>query len=113
MQQKLDALCKRMRKTRRLSATANPLDQPGAKRRWTRPEPDAEESVALASPESDSEESVAPEPRVRLDIDCLPEDLIAVLHRAHGRRGGQKLRACLPAVAEGAGPGPARRDASQ
>jgi hypothetical protein len=40
----------------------------------------------------------APPPPTRLDIDCLPEDLIAVLRRAHGEdvRARPCQRGCLP-----------------
>ena len=41
-----------------------------------------EEGVAAASP--DAAEAPAAEPSPRLDLDCLPEDLISVLRRAHG-----------------------------
>ncbi|MBC8013236.1 MAG: caspase family protein [Methyloceanibacter sp.] len=98
VRQKLNALCKLTEETAALEPTAQPLDQPEVEGALASPEPDSEESVALASPESDSEEGVALEPRVRLDIDCLPEDLIAVLHRAHGPGVAVKSceKACLP-----------------
>ncbi len=49
----------------------------------------------------------------RLDLDCLPDDLIALLRRAHGVRCGRSLRAaCLPSP-NGLDQSPARRAASQ
>lgn len=103
VRQKLNALCKLTEPTA-LEPTVT-VDQPEVEGALDSPgpdseesvEPDAEERVALASPESDSEEDVALEPRARLDIDCLPEDLIALLHRAHGSGVAVKSceRACL------------------
>jgi hypothetical protein len=105
VRQKLDALCKLTEQTAALEPTPQPLDQPEVEATpdslesdGEESDSDGEESVALASPESDGEESVAPESRVRLDIDCLPEDLIALLQRAHGPSVAVKSceRACLP-----------------
>ncbi|MEX1059983.1 MAG: caspase family protein, partial [Methyloceanibacter sp.] len=111
VRQKLNALCKLTEESAALEPTAQPLDQPEVEgalaplesdsEEGVAPAPlesDSEENVALASPESDTEESVALEPKVHLDIDCLPEDLIALLHRAHGPGVAVKSceRACLP-----------------
>jgi len=98
VRQKLDSLCKITEETAALEPTTQPLDQPEVEAALDSPESDesdSEESVALASPESDGEEAVALEPRVRLDIDCLPEDLIALLQRAHGP--GVAVKSCEPA----------------
>lgn len=112
VRQKLNSLCKITEETAAIEPTAQPLDQPEAEaapdspesdesdseESVASPESDGEESVALAS-EPDGEESVALEPRARLDIDCLPEDLIALLQRAHGPGVAVKAceRACVPA----------------
>ena len=98
VRQKLDSLCKLTEHTAALEPATQPLDQPEVEAAPDSPESDEEESVALAPLESDSEESVALESRVRLDIDCLPEDLIALLQRAHGPGVAVKSceRACLP-----------------
>ena len=98
VRQKLDSLCKLTEQTAALEPATQPLDQPEVEAAPDSPESDEEESVALAPLESDSEESVALESRVRLDIDCLPEDLIALLQRAHGPGVAVKSceRACLP-----------------
>ncbi len=98
VRQKLNSLCKLTEQTAALEPTTQPLDQPEVEAAPDSPESDEEESVALAPLESDSEESVALEPSVRLDIDCLPEDLIALLQRAHGPGVAVKSceRACLP-----------------
>jgi len=98
VRQKLDSLCKLTEQTAALEPARQPLDQPEVEAAPDSPESDEEESVALAPLESDSEESVALESSVRLDIDCLPEDLIALLQRAHGPGVAVKSceRACLP-----------------
>ena len=98
VRQKLDSLCKITEETAALEPTTQPLDQPEVEAAPDSPESDEEESVALAPLESDSEESVALESSVRPDIDCLPEDLIALLQRAHGPGVAVKSceRACLP-----------------
>ncbi|MGH6831651.1 MAG: hypothetical protein ACRECM_01305, partial [Methyloceanibacter sp.] len=111
VRQKLDSLCKLTEQTAALEPTTQPLDRPEVEAAPDSPGSDGEESVALASPESDESDgeesvalaspesdSVALEPRVRLDIDCLPEDLIALLQRAHGPGVAVKSceRACLP-----------------
>jgi len=99
VQQKFAVLCKRPEETAALEPTARPSDQPEVEGALDSPESDTEESVALASPEPGSEEDVALEPKVPLDIDCLPEDLIALLRRAHGLGVSVKSceRACVPA----------------
>jgi len=98
VRQKLDSLCKLTEQTAALEPARQPLDQPEVEAAPDSPESDEEESVALAPLESDSEESVALESSVRPDIDCLPEDLIALLQRAHGPGVAVKSceRACLP-----------------
>lgn len=101
VRQKLDSLCKLTEQTAALEPTTQPLDQPELEAAPDSPESDesdGEESGALAPLESDGEESVALEASVRLDIDCLPEDLIALLQRAHGPGVAVKSceRACLP-----------------
>ncbi|HEX9753672.1 MAG TPA: caspase family protein [Methyloceanibacter sp.] len=100
VQQKLDELCKKkaeeIAKAERL---ADPLYQPEGEEASDSAEAEVEaDDMALASTDSESEESVPVEPKVRLEIDCLPEDLIALLQRAHGPGVAVKSceRACLP-----------------
>jgi hypothetical protein len=60
-------------------------------------EADASTVTAALAPEAPAEPVVEEEPPVpptRLSIDCLPEDLIGVLRRAHGD--GVRARACHP-----------------
>jgi len=114
VQQKLVELCRRKEEElAEAAARADPLYQPEGE---TVPEPAAapgeeEEAESDAGTEVEVEqgggvenvaaledESDAAESGKRLDIDCLPEDLIAVLQRAHGL--GQSIprcaRTCLP-----------------
>ncbi len=84
VQQKLASLCKDKEETAALEP-APPADQP---------QPDA-----TAASEAPDGEDVAPNRPASLDIDCLPDDLIALLRRAHGP-GVTVSRcetACLPA----------------
>jgi hypothetical protein len=57
-----------------------------------------EDAVAGLSDSEEPEDSSATEAKVRLDIDCLPEDLAGVLQRAHGAGRSIKRceRICLP-----------------
>jgi hypothetical protein len=67
-------------------------------------------TAALAAPaESPTPlvEEELPEPLTRLDIDCLPEDLIGVLRKAHGD--SVRARACAP----GCLPSPSELDQAQ
>ncbi|MGD9502289.1 MAG: caspase family protein [Methyloceanibacter sp.] len=63
----------------------------------------ASDDVAYAPEEEAAAEAAAPSgPRVRLDLDCLGEDLVAVLRRAHGL--GVEAATCeRPCVAPPAG----------
>ena len=86
VRQKLDSLCPET--TAALQAAAPQADQPE--------EPQvAPDAAPVASPEG---EEAAEEPGPSLDIDCLPEDLIALLRRAHGPGVAVNRceRACLP-----------------
>jgi hypothetical protein len=100
VQEKLAALCKQKAEEAAAAAIlADPLYQPEGDEASDSAESDAEnDTVALASPDSGSEQSVAPEPKARLDLDCLPDTLISVLRRAHGLGVAVKAceRACLP-----------------
>jgi hypothetical protein len=104
VQQKLEELCKKKaEEIAEAERLADPLYQPEGEESSAATEPDVEEDeLALAptdsSADSESEESVALEPKPRLDIDCLPEELVAVLQRAHGpgRTIKQCERTCLP-----------------
>jgi Caspase domain len=104
VQQKLTALCKAQEEAAAAAAArADPLYQPvdEAAPEVADSDTDQVEETALALPESEEEEkdSIAPKPKARLDIDCLPEDLVAVLQRAHGPGRPVKRceRMCLPA----------------
>jgi hypothetical protein len=57
---------------------------------------EADATVALTLPAKSAPliEEEAPEPLTRLEIDCLPEDLIGLLRKAHG--GSVRARACAP-----------------
>lgn len=105
VQQKLLALCKqKAEETAAAAARADPLYQPEGEEGDTQEEnpTDADsaeaemETVALDDPEQ--EESAPLAPTIRLDIDCLSEDLLAVLQRAHGPGRSVKRcdRSCLP-----------------
>jgi hypothetical protein len=101
---KLEALCKQ--KAEEIAAAerrADPLYQPegeeAADAGAAGPEDEAaEDEVALAETEVVEEEAAPLDPGVRLDIDCLREDLVAVLQRAHGPgRSVQRCEmSCLP-----------------
>jgi hypothetical protein len=94
VQQKIAELCKTQEDGAPLDAAADPL-APQQEAGSTDPlTPDEDESLA-AEPASDDvayapdgegvePEEVEPGPHVRLDLDCLSEDLVAVLRRAHG-----------------------------
>jgi hypothetical protein len=100
VQEKLAALCRqKAEEAARAAILADPLYQPEGDEAVAVAEPDtASDDVALAAPETGGEEAPAPEPKARLDLDCLPETLIAVLRRAHGLGVEVKTceRACLP-----------------
>ena len=104
VQQKLVALCKqKAEETAAAEARADPLYQPEGEEEENLTDTAAgvaeDEEVALAALESEEEDIAPVEPRVRLDIDCLSEDLVAVLQRAHGPGRSVKRceRLCLPA----------------
>jgi len=101
VQQKLAVLCKqKAEEVARAAILADPLYQPEDDEAVAAAEPDsATEGAALASPETSGEEAPTPEPKARLDLDCLPETLVSVLRRAHGVGVAVKAceRACLPA----------------
>jgi caspase domain-containing protein len=100
VQQKLTELCQqRAEEAAKAAILADPLYQPEGDEALAVEEPDsATEEVTMATPETGGEEAPAPEPKARLDLDCLPETLIAVLRRAHGLGVAVKAceRACLP-----------------
>ncbi len=99
VQEKLTALCQqKAEETARAAILADPLYQPEGEEASETTEPDAD-TAALASADADSEQEPAPEPRARLDLDCLSQDLIAVLRRAHGVGVAVKQceHACVPA----------------
>jgi hypothetical protein len=98
VQQKLDELCKKKaEEIAEAERRADPLYQPEGEEQ---PEVEATAVEGEAAEETGAQsDDVAPvEPRARLDIDCLPEELIAVLQRAHGpaRTIERCERACLP-----------------
>jgi hypothetical protein len=106
VQQKLMDVCKaREEAAAAAAARADPLYQPEPGE-IVEPGPDAagsdeeggDDQAALALPEAEEAEA-ALEPRRRLDLDCLAEDLIALLQRAHGRARAVRAcdRPCLPA----------------
>ncbi len=117
VQQKIAELCKTQQDGAPLDAAADPLAPPQEAETAEPQNPDAEtgaeESLAGDSPSDDvayasdggegaEQEAVEPGPRVRLDIDCLSEDLVAVLRRAHGL--GVEVATCeRPCVAPPAG----------
>jgi Caspase domain len=96
VQQKLVALCKqKAEETAAAEARADPLYQPeGEEEDLADADADdaEDEAVALAPFESEEGDIAPVEPRVRLDIDCLPEDLVGVLQRAHGP--GRSVKRC-------------------
>ena len=91
VQQKLAELCKQPDETATLDTIGGVSEQTEVDINLDSPEP--EQDVAAASP--DSAEAPAAEPSERLDLDCLPEDLISVLRRAHGL--GVSVPRCEPA----------------
>jgi hypothetical protein len=105
VQQKLVAVCKqKAEETAAAAARADPLYQPEGEAGETHEEDSADadpgdaevETAALDAPEE--EDSAALAPAERLDIDCLPEELVAVLQLAHGPGRSVKRcdRSCLP-----------------
>lgn len=106
VQQKLTELCKAHEEAAAAAAArADPLYQPED---GEVPDSDSsaseeggeddEQDAALAFPEAEDEAGIALEPRARLDLDCLSEDLVALLQRAHGPGRSIKRceRQCLP-----------------
>jgi len=101
VQQKLAALCQQKEEEIvAAEARADPLYQPEGEAASDLAEPgegeeEVDEVADLTEPEEDA---VAVGGEERLDIDCLPEDLVAVLQRAHGLGGSVKRceRTCLP-----------------
>ena len=107
---KLEALCKQ--KAEEIAAAerrADPLYQPEGEEAGAAAADleaanadlegaEADDEVALADTEAVVQEAAPPAPGIRLDIDCLPEDLVAVLQRAHGpgRSVRRCERSCLP-----------------
>jgi hypothetical protein len=98
VQQKLTELCQqKAEETARAAILADPLYQPEDGEAVVAVEPDTtSEEAAMAAPEAGGEG--ASDATARLDLDCLPETLIAVLRRAHGLGVAAKAceRACLP-----------------
>jgi hypothetical protein len=107
VQEKFASLCKAPEET----AAIDPLapDQPDAAATAEPAEANPESEVAAvsaddASPETDGAESGEPlgqdaaaAPKARLDLDCLPQDVLALLRRAHGADTGVNAceRACI------------------
>jgi hypothetical protein len=101
VQMKLDELCKKKaEEIAEAERRADPLYQPEGEPPSDAVDAAAEESsdVAPEAPVTSGEETGPSEPRARLDLDCLPEQLIAVLQRAHGpgRTIQRCERVCLP-----------------
>ena len=91
VQQKIAALCKSSEDT----AAVEPVDPAQAEEDLV--VAPVEDGAAPAVPEAADAEAV-PAPRVRLDIDCVAEDLVALLRRAHGL--GVAVKSCeRPCVA--------------
>jgi caspase domain-containing protein len=94
VQQKVASLCKSPETTAALESA------PAAEALEPAPAADQAEADATADPDALESEEIAPlDPPARLDIDCLPDDLIGLLRRAHGS-GVTVSRcdaACLPA----------------
>ena len=91
VQQKLDELCKE-----EPVAEPEPEPEPEAP---AKAEADADDVTAALAPDVDPAQLPVEEPEpalplTRLDIDCLPEDLIGRLRHAHGD--GVRARACQP-----------------
>lgn len=101
VQEKLNELCK-----------VEPVSEPEHVAESEPAADTAPESEELASdmwpePVAEEEPQEPPLPSTRLDIECLPEDLIEVLRKAHGD--GVRARACLSSCL----PSPAGLDQSQ
>lgn len=121
VQQKIAELCKIPQGTTASEIAVDPLDPlaPPQDDEGADPQIEGEDELALATPESGKEESLAPEPAdsgegaaPRLDLDCLPEDLVAVLRRAHGL--GIDVKTCeRPCVAPPVGLPQTQIDAMQ
>jgi Caspase domain len=100
VQQKFASLCKGSETTAALSTEVQPATAPQADAAppgsETVPTNDTAPNTEAAP---DVEEVAPPPPTARLDIYCLPEDLIALLRRAHGPGISvtQCEKACLPA----------------
>jgi hypothetical protein len=94
VQQKFAVLCQQPDETATLEPTGDAPDQTENVIDLTSPVPVGEAVAALDGAET----PVVAEPRQRLDVDCLSEELISVLRRAHGV--GVSVprceRACLP-----------------
>ena len=106
VQQKIAVLCKIPEDTAALEPAVDPLDPGEAEETTSSPGSEGEEDVALAPAEDGATPSVpeaaggeaGPAPRARLDIDCVAEDLVALLRRAHGL--GVAVKSCeRPCVA--------------
>jgi hypothetical protein len=108
VQQKFASLCKLIEPTAAIDPLAPSPDQAeadDAQAAPATPETNTEEKVALVSPEAGNKESVetsssatdesAAQPSARLDLDCLPQDLVALLQRTHGA--GVTVNACASA----------------
>jgi hypothetical protein len=80
VQQKLAELCQQPDETAAVEPSGEGSGQTEVTIDLDAPAP--EEDVAAASPEAGG--APAAEPSAHLDLDCLPEDLISVLRRAHG-----------------------------
>lgn len=135
VRQKLAALCKIPEDTAAVDPLLDPLDPAQAEAGASAPEIEGEEDLALAAPEVSGDATLAPgspdggegaasaegqveegeaEPpaRVRLDLDCLAEQHVALLRRAHGL--GVAVGSCdRPCVAAPKGLPQAQLDALQ
>jgi hypothetical protein len=109
VQQKLTELCAaHAEAVAAAAARADPLYQPedgepsapaaAATEETAEGDDGKDDEAALAFPQSEDEPVVPVAPSARLDIDCLPQDLIAVLQRAQGpgRWVTPCERSCLP-----------------
>ncbi len=122
VQKKIAALCKLSDDTETFDAV-DPL-APVPDGEAAEPGPDGEQDVTLApdsrvsqdravpNAQGVDEAELAPAPGVGLDLDCLPEDLVAVLRRAHGL-GGAARSCARPCVAAPAGLPQGQLDALQ
>jgi hypothetical protein len=118
VQEKFASLCKASEETATIDPLApDPLapdqpagdppaaDQPETNEAADSPEVNTEAEIALVAPDEGEDavddalkDSAGAEPKPRLDLDCLPEDLLALLRRAHGPDIAVNAceRACLP-----------------